>query len=112
MILSKSKCILFALVALVSDETGTRAFVPDDTRARIGGGKNLITASAPPESLSFSSVFQKVPKDCRQHSPRMSEASFRLDYVQGIRPPDNKVSGPVNDPVEDSRENTNDGTYA
>jgi hypothetical protein len=108
MIFSKSKYIIIAFVTVISDESRASAFVPDDTRSKIGGGKNLIAASAPPESLSFASLFQKSPNEYQQHSPRMSEVNFRLDYVQRVRPSYNKV--PENAPVENDHENTHDGT--
>ena len=108
MIFSKSKYIIIALLAVFSDESPASAFVPDDTCAKIGGSKNLIAASAPPESLSFASLFQKSPKEYQQHSPRMSEVNFRLDYVQRVRPSFNEVS--ENAPVENDRKHNHDGT--
>jgi len=77
MMFTNSKGIIIATIALFYDGNRARAFVPEDTRVRIGGGRGLI--STPPESLSL--------KECQQRSPRLSEAGFRLDYVQGVRPP-------------------------
>ena len=107
---SKLVFLTIALSTLVFNEIRANAsfIMPDDTRAKIGGGMNLIAASAHPESLSFTSIFQKTPKQYQQQSPRMSEMSFRLDYIQGMRSSYNKASAIA--PVEDENENTQDGT--
>jgi hypothetical protein len=109
MMFSNPKCTFFAVVAIISNLKGGNAFVPDGIRARIGGGKISITASPPSESLSFTPLFREFPKEHQQLSPRLSESSFRLDYIQGIRPSYNNYL--VNTPLEDDHENTNEGMY-
>lgn len=104
MIFIPSKGIVLPIVALFYVGNGARGFVPEDTRVRIGGGKSLITA--PSESLSFASYFHKPTKESQHRSPRMSEATFRLDYVQGVRPPQK-----IHSIVEDDRKKTKEGTY-
>ena len=96
MIFSNLKNIVVAIATLVSIGNGTTAFVPEDTRVRIGAGRSII--SIPSESLSFALHYQKPPKETQKNSPRMSEADFRLDYVQGVRPP-RKVVVKVEDNV-------------
>ena len=97
MMFTNSKGIIIATIALFYDGNRARAFVPEDTRVRIGGGRGLI--STPPESLSL--------KECQQRSPRLSEAGFRLDYVQGVRPPQK-----IHAVEKDDHKKTDDGTYA
>ena len=96
MMFINSKGIIIATIALFYDGKRARAFVPEDTRVRIGGGRGLISAT--PESLSL--------KECQQRSPRMSEAGFRLDYVQGVRPPQK-----IHAVEKDDRKKSDDGTY-
>ena len=105
MIFSNFKGIIIAIATLTSIENGANAFVPENTRIKIGGGKSLI--SAPSEGLSFASYFQKQSKERQQRSPRMPESRFRLDYVQGIRPPQ-KVPATV----KDDTKKPNNGTCA
>ena len=85
MMFSNAKSLVVAIATLASISNGARAFVPEETRVRIGGGRSII--SIPPESLSFALHYRKFPKENQQDSPRMSETEFRLDYVQGVRPP-------------------------
>ena len=80
-------------------------FVAFDDESSQGVGAAFIVPSsstAPPgESLSFaSSLFQK--------QQRMSEANFRLDYIQGINRSSynkNKKTSPSIVPVEDDHKN-------
>eukprot|EP00536_Pseudo-nitzschia_multiseries_P000063 jgi/Psemu1/321433/estExt_fgenesh1_pg.C_20047 len=87
--------------------------VPDCTRAKIEGGKEDIAADS--SSSSQGSVFQRISQknlhQPRSRSPRMSEAAFRLDYIQGIRPSfnnNNNNKAPAIDPVEDEPETIRD----
>ena len=85
--------VAVAFAILVTTETGANAFVPVDARVKIAGGKSLIYG--PSESLSFAALhYQKLPKET--DSPRMSQKDFRLDYVQGVRPPQ-KILAKVED---------------
>ena len=64
MIFSNLKNIVVAIATLVSIGNGTTAFVPEDTRVRIGAGRSII--SIPSESLSFALHYQKPPKRPRR----------------------------------------------
>lgn len=107
--LLKPQCVVLAPLITIFDVSRASAFVQDCARAKKNGGKNFIVASTPDESLLFSSLFLKVPKEHQQRSPRMSEEAFRLDYIQGLKPSYDKIT--VNDPVEDDHENTLNGMY-
>ena len=105
MIVSNFKGIVVVAIAiLVTIETGANAFVPVDARVKIGGS----ILSGPSESLSFAALhYQKLPKESSQpDSPRMSQKDFRLDYVQGVRPPQKILAK-----VEDGTKKTKDGTF-
>ena len=95
--------------------TNVAAFVsPEFIRAKTGEGKIAMDGSGPPEYSPHSLLFQTRPQKTRSRqqskrkSPRMSEASFRLDYIQGVRQSYNKA--PVSDPLEEKSEEVKDGT--
>lgn len=98
--------IAVAMVIFGNSRVGTAFVIPENARAKGGGNKNRINGLAPPETLSFASMFQKFPV---QQSPRMSEASFRLDYIQGIRPSYNSNKAPPIYPTEDETNRIEEG---
>ena len=107
MIFFNTKCVIFAIVAIIPCESRLSGFVPNNSHVQVGGGKNQIAPSISPETLSFASLFQKSSRENSQNCPRISEENFRLDYIQGVRPPKN---APVNIPLGDEEEDTEDGT--
>jgi len=96
--------VAVACAILVAIDSGANAFVPVDARVKIGGGQSLLSGP----SLSFAALhYQKLPKESQQlDSPRMSQKDFRLDYVQGVRPPQKILAK-----VKDGAKKTKDGTF-
>mmetsp|Transcript_17340 Transcript_17340/g.47825 ORF Transcript_17340/g.47825 Transcript_17340/m.47825 type:complete len:617 (-) Transcript_17340:517-2367(-) len=112
MIFPKSIFFVIAVAMAVVDQSPAHVagfVLPDCTRAKFDGGKKDTTASDFSTGSSQGSVFQRLSqKNLDQHqsqskSPRMSEAEFRLEYIQGVRPSFNNKA-PVIEPVEDETE--------